>query len=134
MCCGDWSRVVTTGALSHGATVGVFLDPPYLGDVRTADLYAVDDYTIAHEVREWAIANGDDPRLRIILAGYDEEHDASMPATWRRYRYSASKAYGTARTGQNEVNRHKECLWFSSSCLDPVQGTLFDGRGRHELA
>ena len=131
VCCGDWSRVVTTGALSYGATVGVFLDPPYLGDVRTADLYAVDDYTIAHEVREWAIANGDDPRLRIVLAGYDDEHDALMPATWRRYRYSASKAYGSAAgAGQNGVNRHKECLWFSSSCLDPVQGTLFDGRDR----
>ena len=26
--CGDWARVVTNGALSHGATVGVFLTRP----------------------------------------------------------------------------------------------------------
>jgi DNA adenine methylase len=126
VCCGDWQRVTTNGALNYGATVGVFLDPPYLGDVRTSDLYAVDDHTIAHEVREWCLAHGDDPRLRIVLAGYVDEHDHLMPDTWRRYRYSASLGYGTtAGGGQNAVNRHKETLWFSPGCLDPSQGSLF---------
>ena len=83
MCCGDWSRVVTSGALSFGSTVGVFLDPPYLGDVRTADLYAVDDHSIANEVREWCLANGDNPRFRIILAGYLPEHDHLIPTRGR---------------------------------------------------
>jgi site-specific DNA-adenine methylase len=121
VCCGDWSRVVTRGALSYGATVGVFLDPPYLGDVRTADLYTVDDHTISHEVREWCLANGDDPRLRIVLAGYSAEHDEFMPDSWRRYRYSASAAYQTTanKGGQNEVNRHGEVLWYSPHCLTP---------------
>jgi hypothetical protein len=127
VCCGDWTRVVTTGALNYGATCGVFLDPPYLGDVRTADLYAVDDHTIANDVRAWCLENGDDPRLRIVLAGYSEEHDHEMPASWRRVRYSASKAYGSsAGGGQNESNRHKECLWFSPHCIDPAQASLFD--------
>jgi hypothetical protein len=130
VCCGDWSRVTTRGALSYGATVGVFLDPPYLGDVRTADLYAVDDHSIANEVREWCIANGDDPRLRIVLAGYDAEHDHLMPATWRRHRYSASVAYQTtAGGGQNAANRHNEVLWMSPHCLgEPhAQLDLFGG-------
>jgi hypothetical protein len=127
VCCGDWSRVVTRGALSYGSRVGVFLDPPYLGDVRTADLYSVDDHLIANEVREWALANGDDPRLRIVLAGYVTEHDHLIPATWRRFRYSANVSYQTtasaASEGGNADNRHLECLWLSPGCLD-VGGQL----------
>ena len=119
VCCGDWSRVVTDGAMKHGATVGVFLDPPYLGSVRTTDLYASDDHDVANDVREWALAHGNDPRMRIVLAGYEGEHD--MPATWRVVGYSGKKAYGShAGGGVNADNRHKERLWFSPHCLVPV--------------
>ena len=132
VCCGDWSRIVTRGALTFGSTIGVFLDPPYLGDVRSADLYAVDDHTISHEVRQWCIDNGDNPRYRIVLAGYSDEHDALMPDTWRRHRYSAGAAYQTTanKGGQNKANRHKEVLWVSPHCLGGEQhhtDTLFGG-------
>jgi len=132
VCCGDWSRVVTAGALSFGSTVGVFLDPPYLGDVRTADLYSVDDHTIAHGVRQWALDNGDNPRYRIVLAGYSAEHDHLMPDTWRRVRWSASAAYQSTKsaarsadgdTSGNLGNRHGECLWLSPHCVDPNPAT-----------
>lgn len=129
VCCGDWSRIVTDGALSFGSTVGVFLDPPYLGDVRTTDLYTVDDHTISHAVREWALAHGDDPRYRIVLAGYGPEHEEHMPSSWRVHAYSASAAYQTAAqtngTKGNQANRHQERLWFSPGCIDP-QPSLFD--------
>lgn len=94
---------------------------------RVADLYSVDDHTIAHDVRQWALDNGDDPRLRIVLAGYVDEHEDLMPPTWRRHRYSASAAYQTtAGGGVNAANRHKECLWFSPHCLTvPKQAELF---------
>jgi len=121
VCCGDWSRVVSNGALHYGNTVGIFLDPPYLGSVRAADLYSVDDHTISIAVRDWAIANGDNPRYRIVLAGYWQEHCEAMPDTWTAYRYSANKSYGTtAAIGQkkgNDANRHNECLWYSPHCL-----------------
>lgn len=130
VCCGDWERVVTEGAMAYGDTVGVFLDPPYLGEVRCADLYRVDDHTISHAVREWCIERGEDKRLRIVLAGYYEEHAAKMPTTWREHRYSANKSYGTASSvgsGKgNDANRHNECLWFSPHCLKPHDyATLF---------
>jgi len=126
VCCGDWSRVVTNGALNYGANVGVFLDPPYQGDIRTRDLYTVDDDTISVAVRDWAVAHGDDPRMRIVLAGYIDEHDGHVPDTWRLVRYSASLGYGTTNGGgQNKVNRHKEALWFSPHCLSSVN-RLFD--------
>jgi site-specific DNA-adenine methylase len=125
VCCGNWDRVVTTGALNYGATKGVLLDPPYLGDVRTSDLYATDDHTIAHEVREWAIANGDNPAYRIALCGYEPEHIDHMPATWRMHTYSASKSYGSsAGGGDNDANRALERIWFSPHCL----GAADDGQ------
>jgi len=127
VCCGDWTRVVTRGALNYGATVGVLLDPPYLGDVRTSDLYATDDHHIAEDVREWAIANGDNPRLRIALCGYEPEHVDYMPSNWRMHAYSASRSYGSsAGGGVNDANRALERIWFSPHCLSTQgQGSLF---------
>lgn len=131
VCCGDWARVVTNGALAHGDTVGVFLDPPYDESLRHDYCYNTDgdgQETLSHAVRDWAVANGDNPRYRIVLAGYYDEHAEAMPETWRVYRYSANKVYGrTSTTGSgvgNDANRHKETLWFSPNCLDP-QKSLF---------
>jgi site-specific DNA-adenine methylase len=128
VCCGDWSRVVTNGAMAYGATVGIFLDPPYLGDVRTKDLYRIDNHDIANEVREWAIENGDDNRLRIVLAGYEDEHAAKMPDSWRKLAWMGSKSYGTtAAVGTkegNDANRANERLWFSPSCVKEM--SLFE--------
>ena len=134
VCCGDWSRVVTAGALAHRGTVGVLLDPPYLGDVRTADLYANDDHAVANVAREWALANGNDPRLRIVLCGYEPEHAAHMPRSWTMIRYSSSACYQTARkAGTNDegnmANRHLERLWLSPHCLTE-QPSLFAEEAR----
>jgi hypothetical protein len=132
VCCGDWTRVVTDGALFGAATVGVFLDPPYAGEVRDRGIYATDDHTVSHEVRDWCLAHGDDPRLRIVLAGYDLEHDHLMPDTWRRHRWAGRVSYGTAasaarhRADPTTANRHREVLWMSPHCLPPEQATLFD--------
>ena len=125
--CGDWARVVTNGALSYGATVGVFLDPPY-SDAANRDmtLYSVDSGTIAHDVREWCLANGDNPRYRIVLAGYEDEHAAHMPPTWRAMNWKANASFQSSRaSGANQTNRHKERLWFSPHCIR-VAPTLFE--------
>jgi site-specific DNA-adenine methylase len=129
VCTGDWSRVLTNGATAYGATVGVFLDPPYLGTVRTGNLYATDDHDVSTAVREWAIAKGADPRYRIVLAGYEPEHAAAMAAAgWRMQVHKASAAYQTAAqeggVAGNQGNRRLERLWFSPSCLDQQLGLL----------
>jgi site-specific DNA-adenine methylase len=128
VCCGDWARIVTNGALNYGSTVGIFLDPPY-SDLaeRTSNLYAVDDLDVAHEVRAWCIANGDNLRYRICLAGYKDEHDGEMPSSWRQMAWKANKSYGrsTSAGSINDVNRHKEMLWFSPACLHE-KPTLFE--------
>ena len=121
VCNGDWARIVTNGALTYGSSVGVFLDPPYSFDAdRDMSLYSHDSGVVAHAVREWCIANGDNPRYRICLAGYTDEHAHLMPSSWRVHTYSAGKSYGSsAGGGRNTENRHKEALWFSPNCLSP---------------
>ena len=119
VCCGDWSRVVTEGALSYGATVGVFLDPPYDEECRTRGLYSTEGGSLSVDVREWAVdAAARDPRLRIALCGYEGEH--TMPGDWREHAWKSSGAYlGGGGGGVNRANRHRERIWFSPSCVLP---------------
>ena len=113
ICCGDWSRVVTRGALAHGSTVGIFLDPPYSPDLRADGVYSHDEEGLSARVREWAIEHGRDPRLRIVLCGYEGEHD--MPDSWQEIAWRAGAAYKTHH-GDLTRNRFKERLWASPAC------------------
>jgi D12 class N6 adenine-specific DNA methyltransferase len=125
VCCGDWSRIVTDGALNYGSTVGVLLDPPYDEEVRSRGLYSTEGGSLSADVRAWALdAAARDPRLRVALCGYEGEHD--MPAPWRVYEWSSSGAYlGGGGGGVNRANRHRERIWFSPSCADEGQVELF---------
>lgn len=119
VCCGDWSRVCgPTPTFKQGMT-GVFLDPPYSKDAgRDMGCYAVDDGDVAHEVREWCIANGANQLLRIALCGYEGEgHEPLRDAGWECVAWSASGGY--ANRGKDQTNRHKERIWFSPACLQP---------------
>ena len=124
VCCGDWSRVCgPTPTVKLGIT-GVFLDPPYL-DGRTDALYSSDSLTVAHEVREWAISQGDDPRIRIALCGYEGEHQ--MPGSWDCVEWKARGGYGSQGNNQARENSAKERIWFSPHCIGAKQASLFGG-------
>ncbi|WP_437309940.1 DNA adenine methylase [Sorangium sp. So ce388] len=126
--CGDWSRVVTPAVtISHGLT-GVFLDAPYGEKARrTRKLYANDSLTVADDARVWALEQGDDPRYRIVLAGYEGEHE--MPPTWRVHAWKANGGYGNQ--DRENANASKERLWFSPHCLggSADMGPLFARAG-----
>lgn len=123
VCCGDWARVCTPAVTTYLGITGVFLDPPYADTAgRTADVYAVDDLQVAHAVREWAIANGDNPLFRIALCGYEGEH--VMPDSWAVFAWKTQGGYGHT---QKKGNRVRERIWFSPHCLAAQQGGLFDG-------
>jgi len=118
VCCGDWQRIVTAGALSHGASVGVFLDPPYSAETgRDMSLYNHES-DVSAAVRAWALENGDNPRYRIALCGYEGEHD--MPG-WHVYKWTARAAYKSSR-GDLTKNRNLERIWFSPGCLHRTPG------------
>lgn len=124
VCCGDWSRVTGSGVtVKHGVT-GVFLDPPYADTAgRDPTLYSEDSLMVAHDVREWALANGDDPLFRIALAGYDGEH--TMLDSWECVPWKArTGGYGMQRKDGSNQNRHKERIWFSPHCLHSEQSSF----------
>lgn len=117
---GDWSRVLSpavlrTSPLSGGGIgnghCGVLLDPPY---EQGKMAYAAGAPLIA-DVREWAIAHGNDPHLRIVLCGYEGEH--AMPDSWRKVEWKAHGGYGSQGKGAARENKHRERLWLSPACL-----------------
>ena len=119
VCCGDWTRVMgPTPTYKHGLTA-VFLDPPYAVDAgREGGLYGVET-DVSEAVREWAIANGDNPLLRIALCGYDNEHGHAMPETWTAVAWKARGGYGSQGDGRGRANAGREVVWFSPHCLKP---------------
>jgi hypothetical protein len=130
VCAGDWSRVCGPSVTHRHAATAVFLDPPYADTAqRTDGLYSTDCLSVAHDVRQWAIEQGDNPLMRICLAGYEGEH--SMPDTWETVEWKARGGFGSQNDdddGLGRVNAHKERLWFSPHCIKPEksQRSLFD--------
>lgn len=124
--CGDWSRVCTPSVTHRHGLTGVLLDPPY---GEGAVDYAVGGNAstfIADAVRAWAIAEGDNPLMRIALCGYDGQHD--MPDTWRVVEWKAQGGYGAGRGTAADANAYRERIWLSPHCFGKRQPSLFDLR------
>ncbi len=121
VCCGDWERVCGPAVTTSLGLTGVFLDPPYSKTADRAVLYAKDDFDVAYKVREWAIAHGDDPQMRIALCGYQGEY--TMPKSWACVPWKAVAGYAGASKNKDSkarVNAGKERIWFSPYCLRPL--------------
>ena len=124
VCCGNWDRIMGPSPTFHNGVTGVFLDPPYADTAdRDSDLYREDSLSVAHDVREWAIANGDNPMLRIALCGYEGEH--VMPAEWECVAWKATGGYAGQSTRHDNPNAKRERIWFSPHCLGGKQPSLF---------
>ena len=118
VCCGDWKRVLTPSVTTYIGICGVLLDPPYDHDMRER-CYS-EDHNISGEVREWAIANGDNPEMRIALCGYEGEHE--MPDDWECVAWKAHGGY--SRSERGKANRERERIWFSPHCIKAQQSEL----------
>lgn len=132
VCCGDWTRILGPAPTTCIGTTGVFLDPPYAVEDR-ADVYGEESRDVAHQVREWAIANGDNPELRIALCGYDTEHD--MPESWDVIEWKANGGFANQKKDggtRGQKNAARERIWFSPHCLRP-QENLFHRHETEEL-
>ncbi len=112
--CGDWSRVLGGSVTWRHGVTGVFLDPPYDEDGH-AITYAA-HRSVSRDVREWALANSDNPKLRIALCGYAGDHD--MPG-WDCVPWKARGGYGSQGSGRGRENAARERIWFSPHCLRP---------------
>lgn len=123
---GDWQRVCNAAARPRLGLTGVFLDPPYSAEVGRTMVYAHDCGSVAHDVRKWAVENGDNPLLRICVAGYEGEHN--FPADWEAVRWKATGGYGSQGDGRAVANAERETLWFSPHCLtkNSIEGNIFE--------
>lgn len=115
VCCGDWTRVCTPAVTTAHGLTGVFLDPPYSASERDPKLYAEESITVAHDCRKWALENGDNPKMRIALCGYEGEHD--MPDTWECLAWKGQGGYGNGSKTHDNPNCHRKRIWFSPHCL-----------------
>jgi len=117
VCCGDWSRVCGPSVTCKHGMTAVFLDPPYSSESgRDGRLYREDCMKVAHAVRQWAIANGDNPLMRIALCGYEGEH--TLPDTWDCMAWNAGEGFG-GQAVERSGNGKRERIWFSPACAQP---------------
>ena len=135
VCCGDWKRICTDGAMAHGRIKGVFLDPPYSKEAnRDNDIYRCENLSVAHEARDWCLRNGDNPAIRIALCGYDTEHTELAGHGWRAVAWKSNGGYSNFSqvNQQGKLNKHREVVWFCPHCLrsGADDGILFDEGGK----
>lgn len=126
---GGWERCVTSSMLNGNrrfsadmSGCAVFLDPPYADTAERSDgLYGCDSLTVAHEVREWCLANADRPNTRIVLAGFEGEHGSALiEAGWTEHRWERTSTVGRGS------QFHRERLWASPQCQPASEPSLFD--------
>jgi DNA adenine methylase len=114
-----WSMSTATLLFGSGAPVGLLLDPPYAQERRQARLYATED-DCAVAVRAWAVAHGENPKLRIAFCGLAGEH--VMPDSWSAYRWQARGGLqNTKHNGRGSGETRQEVVWFSPHCPQAVQ-------------
>lgn len=122
--CGNWERVTKPSVIRSTATnsrIGVFLDPPYStsGDLYATTNTGTDDGGISESAREWCLKQ---TGIRIVLCGYDNEHDALIEHGWT-VRHGKPGGAGYSKT-KNKDSRER--LWMSPECIEP-QMRLFEG-------
>lgn len=117
--CGDFERVLSSSVTTRHGMTGVFLDPPY--DAGNTDPYGVGSTKgVAGRALAWATANGNDPLLRIVLAGYSGEHDSLEALGWKVHAWKANGGYAVKAGGSGQANAASERLWLSPGCL-PIE-------------
>ena len=118
--CGDWRRVVSPSVFRAGTggdgSRAIFLDPPY---ATSGNLYAHQDATVGTAVRDWCRTAPSS--LKIVLCGYDDEHDELLSIGWHR---QAGKAGGGAGYSVDPLNGRREGLWLSPACSLATQQAL----------
>lgn len=129
VCCGDWKRVLTKGALSGGGTsIGIFLDPPYKieldGKKRRDTVYTNDSDHISDEVRKWCIEHENDSNIRMVVAGYDLEHKELTDRGWGVVAWKAQGGMANFGDGKITRNRFRERLWYWPNTLGSLPRLL----------
>ena len=121
--CGDWGRVVKDSVTTRHGLTGLFLDPPYEKGAMDYGAGGM-GMGIAKDVQAWCAANGDNPKLHIVLCGHAGEHNALLAHGWHTRTWTARKGY--ALTDEAIENSAGETLWCSPHCIQPIAVGNFD--------
>ena len=125
--CGDWTRVTGDSVTWRHGLTAVFLDPPYSEGNQQ---YAAGGTgtNLSADVRAWALSAGKRKDMRVILAGYDGEHNDLETQGWHVIAWKARGGYASQGDDEN-VNAARERLWLSPHCLHAEtqrQRSIFD--------
>lgn len=119
---GDWRRCLKPSVLrtrtGGDGGIAVFLDPPYL---TGGHVYAESKVGISDSVREWCLTEAA-ASYRMILCGYESEHDELLRHGWSKV---DGKAGGGSGYSKDRFNGRRERLWLSPSCIGMEQPCLF---------
>ena len=117
--CGDWTKVITPSityknkGLSSKDITAVFLDPPY--DLNGRDKVYQEDNDVFYDTLNWAVENGNNSNMRIVLCGYDGDY--SIPNDWKTYAWKANGGLANLGNDRGKDNAAKERIYFSPHCL-----------------
>lgn len=112
--CGDWSRVCTPSVTWRHGLTGVFLDPPY-GEGAMDYSAGGNRGPVAEAVWAWAIEHGENEKMRIVVAAYEDGR--AVPPGWTVRRWRARGGYAV-----DKERRKREVLYCSPHCL-PLEAT-----------
>ncbi len=122
--CLDWKRLFNDGThwQDCGGTknIGIFFDPPY-SNCRRGGLYRKDNYDVHKEVNDFCIKNADRETYRIVVAGYEGEHNNLEDYGYTKYIWHAHGGYSNL---SGSDNKYKERLWASKSCNNIDMGGM----------
>ena len=110
----SWETLVTNAQLL--SPTAIYLDPPY---DKTERVYRQRN-RVSADVEAWCLEQTGGPH-RIVLSGYDSEHDTLLDHGWRKVEtHTATSARVTLSNTTNT-----EQLWYTPNCIHPTEETLF---------
>jgi len=122
--CGDWTQVCGGNWQDKMGLCGIFFAPPYGHGVgkRDENLYSHDSTTVSERVREWCLKRGNLETYRIILAGYEGEHNELEEHGWRKFEWKTNGGYANIQRNKDskangKENAKLERLWISPHCV-----------------
>ena len=120
---GDWKQVCGGNWQDNCGICGIFFDPPYGHGIgkRKEDIYHHDSTSISAEVRAWCMERGKKNSYRIILAGYEGEHNELEKHGWGKIEWKVKGGFANLKrkagsAAQGKDNAKLERLWYSPAC------------------
>jgi site-specific DNA-adenine methylase len=113
--CQGWERLLTKSYTTEGAKLtAIFLDPPYdeQQQSQSGNYYGENNSRcISTDVREWCKSNSSNKLLKIVLCGYNDEHDELLNYGFEKIGWNAKNGAGYRKA---DTTIKTEFLWHNT--------------------